>query len=60
MADPRETWQRLQSSLQKTRGGGFGGGVPPKAFGGTAALIVLGLGAYGLTNSLFNGEFTPF
>lgn len=60
MADPRETWQRLQSSLQKSRGGGFGGGVPPRAFASTAAMVVLGIGVYGFSNSLFNGEFNPF
>ncbi|OJD14119.1 prohibitin-2 [Emergomyces pasteurianus Ep9510] len=58
--DPRETWARLQMSLQRQRakggfGGGFpGGGSPKKAFGGAGALIAVGLGAYVFMNSLFN------
>ncbi|EDN07152.1 prohibitin-2 [Histoplasma mississippiense (nom. inval.)] len=54
--DPRETWARLQQSLQQQRAkGGFpGGGSPRRAFGGAGALIALGLGAYVFMNSLFN------
>lgn len=59
--DPRETWARLQQSLQQQRAkGGFpGGGSPRRAFGGAGALIALGLGAYVFMNSLFNGESLP-
>ncbi|OJD25465.1 prohibitin-2 [Blastomyces percursus] len=57
--DPRETWARLQQSLQQQRakggfGGGFPGGSPKKAFGSAGALIAVGLGAYVFMNSLFN------
>ncbi|EAS35668.3 prohibitin-2 [Coccidioides immitis RS] len=58
MADPRETWQRLQTALQQRgRGAGFGGfpgGRPGRAFGGIGALVALGLGGYVISNSLFN------
>lgn len=58
---PKEQWERLQVILQNrgryggfpSGGGGRGGGV------GAAALITLGLGAYVLSNSLFNGEDQP-
>lgn len=60
MADPRETWQRLQTALQQRGRGGFGGmpggGKPGRTLGGVGALVVLGLGGYVLSNSLFNGE----
>ncbi|PGH19003.1 prohibitin-2 [Helicocarpus griseus UAMH5409] len=57
--DPRETWAKLQQSLQQQRSkGGFGGfpggGSPKRAFGGAGALIAVGLGAYVFMNSLFN------
>lgn len=59
MADPRETWQKLQNAIQQRGRGGFGagGGFPAggKAFGGAGLLIALGLGGYVLSNSLFNG-----
>ncbi|KAK2807321.1 Prohibitin-2, subunit of the prohibitin complex (Phb1p-Phb2p) [Emmonsiellopsis sp. PD_5] len=51
--DPRETWQRLQTSLQQRRGGGFPGGSP-RSLLLPVALVALGVGAYGLNNSLFN------
>ncbi|WEW57990.1 Prohibitin-2, subunit of the prohibitin complex (Phb1p-Phb2p) [Emydomyces testavorans] len=61
MADPRETWQRLQTALQQRGRGGFGGfggfpggGKPGRALGGVGALVVLGLGGYVISNSLFN------
>ncbi|EEP76118.1 prohibitin-2 [Uncinocarpus reesii 1704] len=57
MADPRETWQRLQTALQQRgRGGPFGRmpGGGGRAAGGIGALIALGLGGYLISNSLFN------
>ncbi|EFE43774.1 hypothetical protein TRV_01452 [Trichophyton verrucosum HKI 0517] len=56
MADPRETWQKLQTAIQQQGRRGFGAGGPPggKAIGGIGALIALGLGGYVLSNSLFN------
>jgi prohibitin 2 len=58
--DPRETWQRLQNTLQQRGRAGFGpgfGGSPRRAFGGAGALILLGVGGYIISNSLFNGEY---
>jgi prohibitin 2 len=59
MSDPRQTWQRLQQSLQQQgRGSGFpGGGFPSggRALGGAGGLLLLGVGGYVLLNSLFNG-----
>ncbi|KAK2750624.1 Prohibitin-2, subunit of the prohibitin complex (Phb1p-Phb2p) [Myotisia sp. PD_48] len=53
--DPRETWQRLQNTLQQKGRSGFGGFPSgPKAFGGAGALIILGIGGYVISNSLFN------
>jgi len=56
--DPRETWQRLQNTLQQRGRAGFGpgfpGGSPRRAFGGAGALILLGVGGYIISNSLFN------
>ncbi|KAI5292481.1 hypothetical protein KEM52_006323, partial [Ascosphaera acerosa] len=51
--DPREAFQRLQMNLQRTQRGGFPGGGP-RAFGGAGALVLLGLGGYALSQSLFN------
>lgn len=60
-SDPRETWRRLQVALQQQRGrGGFGGmpgGSPRGTIGGMGALVLLGVGGYALSNSLFNGMF---
>lgn len=62
MTDPRETWRRLQISLQQRGGQGFGGGFPggnPR--GGAAAiggLVLLGVGGVLISNSLFNGKLT--
>lgn len=57
MADPRETWQKLQTAIQQQGRRGFGAGGPAggRAAGGIGALIALGLGGYVLSNSLFNG-----
>ncbi|EGD95333.1 prohibitin [Trichophyton mentagrophytes] len=56
MADPRETWQKLQTAIQQQGRKGFGAGGPAggRAAGGIGALIALGLGGYVLSNSLFN------
>ncbi|EFE36110.1 uncharacterized protein ARB_05047 [Trichophyton benhamiae CBS 112371] len=56
MADPRETWQKLQTAIQQQGRRGFGAGGPAggRAAGGIGALIALGLGGYVLSNSLFN------
>lgn len=56
MNDPRETWQRLQNSLQKSGRGGYGGLPGP---GGKFIVggVLAGLGAFGIYNSLFNGKF---
>jgi prohibitin 2 len=55
---PKDQWERLQLILQSRNrfngfrpGGGGGGGI-----GASAALIVLGLGGWALSNSLFNGK----
>lgn len=64
--NPKEQWERLQVILQNRAGKGgfrFGGGFPGGGrggFGATGALIVLGLGGWALSNSLFNGEDVLF
>lgn len=59
MADPRETWQKLQNALQEKGRAGFGGGFPGggggRALGGASALFIAGVGIYVGINSLFNG-----
>ncbi|PGH06835.1 prohibitin-2 [Polytolypa hystricis UAMH7299] len=54
--DPRETWQRLQQTLQQRKGGGFGGGFPggKRALGPLGGLILLGGAGVLISNSLFN------
>ena len=55
--NPREQWERLQVILQNRARRGAGG-MPfgnPFRGGSTAALVVLVLGGYALSNSLFNG-----
>lgn len=57
--DPRETIRKLQQTLQQRTRGGFGGsgGLPGGAqLRPVAALILLGLGGYILSNSIFNGR----
>ncbi|KAL1976359.1 hypothetical protein VTN31DRAFT_2641 [Thermomyces dupontii] len=54
--NPREQWERLQVILQNRARRGAGG-MPfgnPFRGGSTAALVVLVLGGYALSNSLFN------
>jgi len=53
--DPREAWARLQRSLQQ-RSAGFGGGFPGGSAGRNLVpgVIVLALGGYILSNSIFN------
>lgn len=49
--------QRLQRAIQQRggAGGGFGGGMPGPAAGrGIAGLILLGVGAVVVSNSIFN------
>lgn len=67
MADPQETWRRLQQSIQTARqqgsrfggaGGMPGGGSPRAALGGMMGLILLGGGAMVASNALFNGKPT--
>jgi hypothetical protein len=56
--DPRETFRRLQQTLQQRTRQGFGGsgGVPGGAsLKPLAGLILLGLGGIIVSNSLFNG-----
>ncbi|KAI9720677.1 MAG: Prohibitin-2, subunit of the prohibitin complex (Phb1p-Phb2p) [Candelaria pacifica] len=59
MSSGRETWARLQETLQSAqrqgRGfGGAGGGNPRNLFGGAAGLLLLGGGAILVQNALFN------
>lgn len=60
-SNPREQWERLQLMLQNRGKRGFGwggipGGGPRGNFGLVGSAILLGLGGYVLSNSLFNGE----
>lgn len=60
--NPREQWERLQLILQNkgSRGGfnfrGFPGGGGRGGAGVSVALMLLGLGTWAASNSLFNGE----
>lgn len=54
----REAWERVQLMLQKRKGnfgglpgGGRGGGM------GLAGLVLLGVGTWAVSNSLFNGMY---
>jgi hypothetical protein len=58
--DPRETWQRLQRTLQESgqkfgKGAG-GGGNPRAALSGILGLALLGGGAMLFQASIFNGK----
>jgi hypothetical protein len=56
--DPRETFRRLQQTLQQRsrQGFGVGAGIPGGAsLRPLAGLILLGLGGVIVSNSLFNG-----
>jgi prohibitin 2 len=55
--NPRETWNRFQSALQRAqKSGGRGGGAPKGAIGGGLGLLLL-FGAVAVGNSaLFNGN----
>jgi len=58
--DPRETIRKLQQTLQQRTRNRFGGsgGMPGGAqLRPLAALILLGIGGYIVSNSLFNGTF---
>ena len=53
----REAWERVQTMLQR-RKPGFGGGFPGgggRGFGLAGSLILLGVGSWVASNSLFNG-----
>lgn len=50
----REAWERVQLMLQK-RKGGFPGGGGRGSFGLAGTLILLGVGTWAASNSLFNG-----
>lgn len=60
--NPREQWERLQLILQNrgARGGfnfgGFPSGGGRGGMGLSVAFILIGGGAWALSNSLFNGE----
>jgi prohibitin 2 len=53
----REAWERVQLMLQKRKGnfGGFPGGGGRGGMGFAGTLIILGVGAWAVSNSLFNG-----
>lgn len=53
----REAWERVQLMLQKRKGnfGGFPGGGGRGGMGFAGSLIILGVGAWAVSNSLFNG-----
>jgi hypothetical protein len=55
---PKDQWERLQVILRnRSRAGGFGsGGGGGGSIGASVGLLVLGLGGWALSNSLFNGE----
>jgi prohibitin 2 len=58
--DPRETLRKLQQTLQQRTRNGFGGsgGMPGGAQARPlAALILLGIGGYIVSNSIFNGRY---
>lgn len=54
----RETWEQVQRMLQRRGGGGFpsGGG---RGASGMAGLVLLGVGVWAASNSLFNGMQPP-
>ncbi|KAI9811999.1 MAG: Prohibitin-2, subunit of the prohibitin complex (Phb1p-Phb2p) [Pycnora praestabilis] len=55
--DPRETWAKLQQTLQSAQQQGKrmgGGGNPRNLFGGVAGLLLLGGGVLLVNNALFN------
>lgn len=52
---PKEQWERLQLILQNRTRGGFPSGGP-RGFGAGAGLILLGIGGWAISNSLYNGE----
>jgi len=61
MADRSELWRKMQQNMQRMQqSGGGGGGRNPKAFFGTAALAIAGVGGvYLFQNALFNGTNPP-
>lgn len=48
----REAWERVQVMLQRRKGGIPGGG---RGGMGLAGLVLVGVGAWAVSNSLFNG-----
>ncbi|MCJ1269109.1 Prohibitin-2, subunit of the prohibitin complex (Phb1p-Phb2p) [Lobaria immixta] len=52
--DPRETWRRLQATMEQGRRG-FGGRPPKGLFSGFAGVVLVVGGGIALNNSLFNG-----
>ena len=56
---PEDQWRRLQIILQnRANGARFnfgGGGGGPRNWGVVGSLVLLGVGGYALSNSLFNG-----
>lgn len=56
----RQNFEEIQRQLQKRSrqfGGGMPGGGGPKALGGLVGFVLLGGGAFVLSNSLFNGKY---